>query len=364
MKNLIKKFIPEDFKKEIRTLKLKKYYKKRFLNLKRADNKNIILIGTPEYCNLGDTALALCELKFFEEYFEEYNIVEITDRLYKYEHKNILKFITPDDILFITGGGFLGNLWMDGENLVRDVIRNFSSNKIAIFPQTMFFEKDISGIKELKKTITYWESAKDLLVMTREENSYNFINNNFSNQKVRLYPDMVLSGMNVKKCDRENVVLLCLRNDKERVLSKEVSDKIKQILDKRPEMRIQEIDTIVWDGFSYESREKILYNLLQQFSKSKLVITDKLHGMIFAIVTGTPCVVFDNKTRKISGVYKWVEKLPYIKMVYEKNFEKVLLEFLNDTKTYIYDTALLKKEFDNMAATVQKWIKREEVKDE
>ena len=149
-------------------------------------------------------------------------------------------------------------------------------------------------------------------------------------------------------------------NDKERVLSKEVSDKIKQILDKRPEMRIQEIDTIVWDGFSYESREKILYNLLQQFSKSKLVITDKLHGMIFAIVTGTPCVVFDNKTRKISGVYKWVEKLPYIKMVYEKNFEKVLLEFLNDTKTYIYDTALLKKSFDNMAATVQKWIKREE----
>lgn len=160
MKNLIKKFIPEDFKKEIRTLKLKKYYKKRFLNLKRADNKNIILIGTPEYCNLGDTALALCELKFFEEYFEEYNIVEITDRLYKYEHKNILKFITPDDILFITGGGFLGNLWMDGENLVRDVIRNFSSNKIAIFPQTMFFEKDISGIKELKKLLPIGSQRK------------------------------------------------------------------------------------------------------------------------------------------------------------------------------------------------------------
>lgn len=38
------------------------------------------------------------------------------------------------------------------------------------------------------------------------------------------------------------------------------------------------------------------------------MVTDRLHGMIFAYLAGTPCVFLDNKTKKVSGVYNtWLK---------------------------------------------------------
>lgn len=45
---------------------------------------------------------------------------------------------------------------------------------------------------------------------------------------------------------------------------------------------------------------------------SQIVITDRLHGMIFAAITETPCVVFGNFNHKISESYKWLKELKYI----------------------------------------------------
>ena len=36
--------------------------------------------------------------------------------------------------------------------------------------------------------------------------------------------------------------------------------------------------------------------------------------MIFAAITGTPCLAFDNATHKVRGVYKWINKLDYIRL--------------------------------------------------
>jgi pyruvyl transferase EpsI len=73
-------------------------------------------------------------------------------------------------------------------------------------------------------------------------------------------------------------------------------------------------DTVVPYVISYDMREYELEKKLDEFRSAKLVITDRLHGMIFAAITGTPCVALNNISKKVEGVYQWIKYLDYIKM--------------------------------------------------
>ena len=42
----------------------------------------------------------------------------------------------------------------------------------------------------------------------------------------------------------------------------------------------------------------------KDFQKSELVITDRLHGMIFCYITKTPCIVMPNNNHKILMTYE------------------------------------------------------------
>ena len=59
-------------------------------------------------------------------------------------------------------------------------------------------------------------------------------------------------------------------------------------------------------------RDELLENKFNQLKEHKLVITDRLHGMIFAAITETPCIAFGNFNHKISESYKWLKNLKYI----------------------------------------------------
>ena len=45
---------------------------------------------------------------------------------------------------------------------------------------------------------------------------------------------------------------------------------------------------------------KLLTAKLTQFRSAKLVVTDRLHGMILCLLSGTPCLVLPNSNHKIS----------------------------------------------------------------
>ena len=61
-----------------------------------------------------------------------------------------------------------------------------------------------------------------------------------------------------------------------------------------------------------EHHRKCVIDKLQEFSTARLVITDRLHGMVFAAITGTACIAFRNYNYKIEGTYEWIEYLQYI----------------------------------------------------
>lgn len=76
---------------------------------------------------------------------------------------------------------------------------------------------------------------------------------------------------------------------------------------------------------------------LEERASSKLLITDRLQGMVFAAITGTPCIVLNNNHYKVKGTYEWISTLDYIEYVADiAKVEKLYCK--RKCKFYIKDT--------------------------
>ena len=270
--------------------------------------KRIYYLDAPDYANLGDQAIALAIRKFSEREFSEYEFIEILQAEVAGYVRWLKKHIQPDDIVFLTGGGNMGNKYRMYEATRRFLINSLPNNRVFIFPQSVDFSNDIFGRASMKAASAIYYRPKVTLFI-REENSLNKVKDSIPN--AILVPDIVLSlqfnDLNKKTSNRDGVGL-CFRNDMEGVLTHQDREQVKNFTESLSGNNITELSTIsAVKRITEENREDVLSELLSRFSSCKLIITDRLHAMIFAVITNTPCVVFDNKNHKISGVYKFVK---------------------------------------------------------
>ena len=155
-----------------------------------------------------------------------------------------------------------------------------------------------------------------------------------------LIPDMVLYLSSIEEQKERNDVLFCIRQDKEKIQYD--FEKIKEQLNKIG--KIDYTDTIIEKRvYTYNNRIKVLNNKINQFAKYKLIVTDRLHGMVFALLAGTPCLVFENKSYKIKGVYGWISNINYIELYDEKDVKSQIEELLKNSNNKYNNTLLLKK---------------------
>ena len=131
------------------------------------------------------------------------------------------KYINENAIILISGGGYLGSLWLDyGENSVRKIIKNFQHNKIIILPQTLYFSENIYGKQQLEITKEIYNKADKLTVCLRETKSFELAKEIFaSNIKCILVPDLVLYLKPKAVSIKGEKIGFCFRNDSECVLS-------------------------------------------------------------------------------------------------------------------------------------------------
>ena len=332
----------------------------RYYNLfKRYKNKKkIIHILTPLHGNMGDQAIVYATNKYLKDNFSDYEIIEIYRRdIYKYM-KAIKKVVNPDDLIVLIGGGNMGNLWIDEERDRRFVIKNFPNNKIISMPQTISFTPDVDGKKEFLKTQEIYNKNKNLILISREKTSYNIMNENFKRKNVILNPDTVLYLHNTIHDDKfkREYIMTCLRNDKESVIG---SNKEKLITDlKRNYGQVVEFDTVINKTVTKEEREKELNKMFDKFLKSKVVITDRLHGMVFCAITKTPCIVTKSLDHKVTGTYQWIKDLNYIRLVESIEFENIqpIIEELSSIKEK-NDINFKEMYFDKLTSTLTNIIK-------
>lgn len=319
--------------------KFKRYIKETAIKSSYILNKNkkkIFHMSTPVHGNMGDHAIVYATNKFLSDNFKDYKIIEVYRKdIYTYI-STIKKVINKDDFIVLIGGGNMGNLWVNEEVDRRFIIDTFKDNKIISMPQTISFTNDLDGEKELLKTKKIYNSHNNLIVMAREKKSYEIMKENFKNNKIILNPDMVLYLNNLfgANVNGRSYIMTCLRNDKESLL-KEEKDKFIDKL-KKEYSNVVVYDTVLKREVYKRDREKELNKMFNKFRQAKVVITDRLHGMVFAAITKTPCIVTKSLDHKVTGTYEWIKSLNYIKLVDNLKYEniKALIEELSTLKEF------------------------------
>lgn len=320
----LKKILPLKFKQHIHT----------FLNCEKVDlpvRKRAFIFLAADYGNIGDLAISAAQEKFLEENLLDYEVFPVPISKTRLWLSSIKKQVTSEDIITIIGGGNMGSLYPDIEDLRQLVIQSFPYNKIVCFPQTLDWDESQSSTKALKKIEKIYASHSDIHVFARELLTYKKLEEVFNSQKnvkIGFVPDIVMSTsakqLGVLHSSKPTGILTCLRNDKECALKAEHY----AILDSAigdTSLTIIKTDTHAGgSGLSKAECNTLLSNKIQQFAEAKLVITDRLHGMILCILSGTPCLVLPNSNHKIRQTYlDWLKDHPRLIFVELENFNQV-----------------------------------------
>lgn len=276
------------------------------------DKRKVFLFGSPSYTNIGDQAIAYAEEKFIKNHFPYYEYIEIMDYATEEGIELVKEIIKEDDIVCFTGGGNLGSLYLEIEEDRRKVFEVFKDYKTISLPQSVYFEDTEEGNLEKQKSQDAYHKNRHLTIAARESQTLEVVKDTF-NSNVIYTPDMVLSLDIVPKELKRDGVLFILRADKEKVTDEDFITDLMKWAERigpvnRTDTVLSEVDTI-----DYDEREKYFLEMLEKIGSSKIVITDRLHAMVFSIITNTPCLVFGNSYGKAKHSYTdWLDELNFI----------------------------------------------------
>ena len=286
----------------------------------RGKKKCLVMLAA-DYGNLGDVAITYAQEQWLAVQYPEYEIVDVPISKTLSHLKALKNICSSTDIITIVGGGNMSDLYFDIEILRQMVVKAFQNNRIISFPQTLFFSDTLGGkfLKWMAKR-TY-SKHKNLTITAREIWSFNTMKQ--ISLDCLLLPDIVMTlDKSEPKVERSGITM-CLRNDKEASLSKDFVHELRERLSL--DFAVADYDThIDKEGMSVAEREQELEMIWTSCRSSQWVLTDRLHGMIFAFITGTPCIVFPNNNYKIEGCYKWIKDCGYVFYLGECNIDDII----------------------------------------
>lgn len=329
-----------------RVRKLKQY-------LRMPLGRKAYVLGSPDYSNLGDSAILLAQMSFLRSVgWKQNRIKELTRDEYHRDRQLLKNVISSRQPIFALGGGNMGNQWPAEEQFRYEMLDDFADNPIVIFPQTIYYLP--GSEKEEIASVPYYDERNNLVLVAREKKSYEIMQSLYPKAKILLTADIVLSttmeDYGVVHQERKGA-LLCVRNDAEKSVSDDVWLELEAELD-RCQVFHSRTDMYSDCKVTKENRADCVRKKMQEFCGVELVITDRLHGMIFAAITGTPCIVFSNYNQKVKGTYDWISYLPYIR--YVENAEgavKAIPELLG-MENCLFDNSPLLPYYEKLKACI------------
>jgi len=275
--------------------------------------KRIYFLLSTDYSNLGDHAMSYAGMRFLKEIYPDHAITEITVNNTLKSLIYIKRIIGKEDIICLKGGGNIGVEYFREELIRRKIIRLFNSNRLIIFPQTAYFPDTKFGRKELENTVRIYNNHPRLLLFFRDQNSYDLLHDRIPSSYV--VPDIVFTlDDSIRKGYDKSRISVCLRSDVEGIYSEEYRENVVKELEKRYG-KVDVYDTIKPYYISNSDRMKELKNIWTSIERSKILVTDRLHGMIFAYLLHTPCVLLKTYNYKLTGQYRWIKKSSAVKML-------------------------------------------------
>lgn len=273
-----------------------------------------------DYGNIGDLAITAAQRKFIARAAPSRHIVPVPISATREVIRSLRRQVVPGDLITIIGGGNMGSLYPDIEEHRQLVIRSFPKNRIVCFPQSLDWTQSRESDSALAQILRTYSGHPDLQVFARESVSRDKLRSLFAghpNVRIGYVPDVVLSAsaaeLGFDGRPDSSGILLCMRDDRERSLAPEQLAQLRKILEDTGQ-RITVTDTHAGGSRLDEAQcAHLLADKLAQFAGARLVVTDRLHGMILSLVAGTPCLVLPNANHKIRQTWQdWLGDVPQV----------------------------------------------------
>ena len=326
---LIKKIIPESIKIRIR-LFFTRSNQQRWVDAVSNEKRNVFVFLCGYYQNLGDLAITYSQIKFLEVEFPTANIVPVPSVETYNAVKTIRRHIRKDDLITILGGGNMDDTYISLENARLYTIKSFKHNHIVSFPQTYAFSDTRKGRMRERISKKVYESNRMLTIFVREQLSLQRIKAALPKADIRYCPDIVLSLMLPVKSAVRDKILICLRKDAEQRTRKGFAEELISEAKKHyQKIIVRDTVDIPLKDCQPDIYEKTLNDFWAMIQECRVVITDRLHCMLFCVINRTPCIVLDNTNHKISEIYKdWINNIPYILLADDNDIDAVMTRSL------------------------------------
>lgn len=325
---------------------------KRIRKLNKKQIIHVVLLGTPSHGNLGDHAIVEAEKRLIKKIgFPSNKIIEIQTTLFYGNEKRVYDSIGVFSIVVIDGGGNIGSLWKREHSRIISILENANKSKIIMFPETVFYSENDYRDMFLTKDKDIFEKA-NCLYFLRDKISYDFFEKNLIHTMHFLSPDIVFS-LQSKRVSPQNhkKIGFIFRNDLEKASNLINLKNIKTNLEKSG-FRFEEYSTVIDHRVRKYKRCYEIHKLFKKIRACDLIITDRLHGMIFAYVNNVKCIAMNNVNKKVEGSYQWIKN----------NDNYLLVDTLNvDTIKAILKNNLNHPNdmpgFENMLLEIKSWIR-------
>jgi exopolysaccharide biosynthesis predicted pyruvyltransferase EpsI len=277
---------------------------------------NCALVDFPNHSNVGDHAIWLGGIAWLADAGIQ---VRYRCDVRSYDRTRLAQSLDDDGVIFVNGGGNLGDLWQNHQRLRETVIRDFPDRPIVQLPQSLHFQSRES----LDRTRAVFDAHPNLTLLARDETSLALARREFR-ARSELCPDMAFYlGALARPRSPECEIFWLRRDDREAVgdagaLSGEgisvgdwldsrrpLADHARRMLRRFPVRLLtrsaegrRTVGRLSDATYDWQARRRLRVGC-RLLSTGRVVITDRLHAHILSLLLGIPHVILDNNYGKL-----------------------------------------------------------------
>ncbi|MGP7795132.1 polysaccharide pyruvyl transferase family protein [Sphingomonas sp. CLY1604] len=256
------------------------------------------LLDFPDHPNVGDSAIWLGECAMLRA-------VTGNDPAYVSTWHDFdeaaLRRACPDGVVFLHGGGNLGDIWPHHQRLRETVLTRMRDRRVVQLPQSIHFDDPAAAARFAHIAAAH----PDLTLYVRDRPSLATAQA-FVGAHAALAPDSAFALGPQPRSAADRPLLALLRTDAERV-----ADRAGPPAEAAPVDWLEDDEPLPDDRLQRAAAR--VARGLALLSRGERIVTDRLHGHILALLLGIPHVVLDNSYGKV-GAYidAWTAGSPLV----------------------------------------------------
>ncbi|MVW71377.1 polysaccharide pyruvyl transferase family protein [Bordetella sp. 15P40C-2] len=270
-----------------------------------------VLLDWPSYANVGDHLIWLGQKVILKDFIG-------TDIIYQSSYSDVdLSMLNQDNLVILCqGGGNFGDLYPHHQKFREDIANAYPANTIIFLPQSIFYSSDENQSASHRALATH----ENITLFTRDAQSYAVGRSLLDHSTILLGIDSAFALqpyfprlLGYFSAARAKPLYL-IRRDRESTVGFEHIPNDATVIDWVDESKIKgvlsdmECDAaILSNGLGhliddYRDLESLRHFLraVKLFSQASVVVTDRLHAHILALLMGIPCELHDNTYKKNS----------------------------------------------------------------